>query len=106
MNGHGTLKNGWCVEFTGCLFTRAKTPNANRQPQAAGLDVVSEVMVSQAVLICNPQSQHQELIALILKRIEGYITATQYMMISYNVTRADLVRALAVRGSSWWWWWD
>lgn len=65
--------------------------------QAAGLDVVSEVMVSQAVLICNPQSQHQELIALILKRIEGYITATQYMMISYNVTRSDLTRALAVR---------
>lgn len=59
--------------------------------------MVSEVMVSQAVLICNPQSSHPDLIALILKRIEGYITATQYMMISYNVTRADLARALAVR---------
>lgn len=59
--------------------------------------MVSEVMVSQAVLICNPQSQHQDLIALILKRIEGYITATQYMMISYNVTRPDLPKALAVR---------
>ncbi len=53
-------------------------------------------MVSQAVLICNPESQHQELLALILKRIEGYITATQYMMISYNVTREGLARALAV----------
>lgn len=59
--------------------------------------MVSEVMVSQAVLICNPQSLHQDLIALILKRIEGYITAQHYMMISYNVTRANLSQALAVR---------
>lgn len=67
--------------------------------QAAGLDVVSEVMVSQAVLICNPQSLHQDLIALILKRIEGYITAQHYMMISYNVTRTHLPQALAVRAA-------
>ena len=64
--------------------------------KAAGLDVVAEVMVSQAVLIANPNSTHQDLIALILKRIEGYITATQYMMISYNVRRESLAQALTI----------
>ncbi len=64
--------------------------------KAAGLDVVAEVMVSQAVLIANPNSTHQDLISLILKRIEGYITATQYMMISYNVRRESLAQALAI----------
>ena len=64
--------------------------------KAAGLDVVAEVMVSQAVLIANPNSTHQDLIALILKRVEGYITATQYMMISYNVRRESLGQALTI----------
>lgn len=59
--------------------------------------MVADLMVSQAVLISNPMSAHQDLIALILKRIEGYITATQYMMISYNVTRDSLPKALTVR---------
>lgn len=68
--------------------------------KAAGLDVVAEVMVSQAVLIANPNSEHQDLISLILKRIEGYITATQYMMISYNVTRDSLAKAFTVSATS------
>jgi ATP phosphoribosyltransferase len=38
---------------------------------------VSDVLRSQAVLIANPHSPHQDLIELITKRITGYITATQ-----------------------------
>jgi ATP phosphoribosyltransferase len=45
--------------------------------QAAGLEVVDEVLVSESVLISNPDSPHQDLIKLIQRRIEGYITATK-----------------------------
>ena len=45
--------------------------------QAAGLEVVAEVMESQAVLIASAHSMHKELVQIIQRRIEGYITATQ-----------------------------
>ena len=58
--------------------------------KAAGLEVVAEVMQSEAILISNPQSERRDVIELIKKRIEGYITATKFMMISYNVAEKDL----------------
>lgn len=64
--------------------------------RAAGLEVVDEVLVSESVLISNPDSPHQDLIKLIQRRIEGYITATKFMMISYNVTRDLLDKALLI----------
>ncbi|GMI46126.1 hypothetical protein TrCOL_g12758 [Triparma columacea] len=58
--------------------------------KAAGLEVIAEVMQSEAILISNPNSKHKDIINLIKKRIEGYITATKFMMISYNVSSASL----------------
>lgn len=64
--------------------------------QAAGLEVVSEVLVTEAVLISSKSTQKKEMVDLIRKRILGYMTATDYLMISYNVSRANLSNALKV----------
>lgn len=64
--------------------------------KAAGLEIIAEVLQTEAILIANPHSKHKESIALIKRRIEGYITATKYMMISYNVSRALLSEAVAI----------
>lgn len=53
--------------------------------RAAGLEVVADVISTQAVLISNPHTEHQDIVNLIKRRVEGYITATKYVMISYNV---------------------
>ena len=37
------------------------------------------------VLISNTNSTHKDLVTLMKNRIEGYITATKYVMIVYNV---------------------
>lgn len=54
--------------------------------RAAGLEIVADILETQSVLIGNPQGQHKELVNLIKARIDGYITATQYVMIMYNVS--------------------
>ena len=64
--------------------------------QAAGLEVVADILETEAILISNPHSEHQDLVDLIKRRIEGYITAQKYVMISYNVTDDVLEKALAI----------
>lgn len=53
--------------------------------RAAGLEVVAEILETESVLIANKKSEHKDIVEKIRKRIEGYITATKYVMISYNV---------------------
>lgn len=43
--------------------------------QAAGLEVVADVLESQCLLIVGKNCQKQEIVDLIVRRIEGYITA-------------------------------
>ncbi|CAM9851954.1 unnamed protein product [Discosporangium mesarthrocarpum] len=64
--------------------------------KAAGLEIVGEVLNSQCLLIVGKKSKHRELVDLIVRRIDGYITAEKYMMISYNVSKADLDKAKQV----------
>jgi len=47
-------------------------------------------------LIKNPKSQHSDLADLIKRRIEGYITATKYLMILYNIPASLLEEACRV----------
>jgi len=58
--------------------------------QAAGLEVVGEILSTQSILIANPNAEHKDLVHMIKRRIEGYITATKYEMIIYNIA-ADLL---------------
>ena len=64
--------------------------------RAAGLEEVAVIMRTQATLIANKQSKHKAVISLLKTRIEGYLTATRYMMISYNVGRANLAAAISI----------
>lgn len=58
--------------------------------KAAGLEIVDTVLSTQAVLISNPHSTHQNLVKKIHQRILGYMTALKYHMISYNIHRSSL----------------
>jgi ATP phosphoribosyltransferase len=60
------------------------------------LEVVSEVLATEALLIANPHAQHQDLVELIKRRLDGYITATKYVLMVYNVANEHLPAAVAV----------
>ena len=64
--------------------------------KAAGLEVITDVITTEAVLISNNHTKNPEAISMIEQRFEGYLTATQYMMISYNVHRDELQKALSI----------
>lgn len=52
--------------------------------KAAGLDVVSEVFSTEAIIFRRAGDTKTDLIKLIMKRIAGYITSQKYVMLSYN----------------------
>ena len=60
------------------------------------LEVVAEILETEAILISNPHSEHKDLVDLIKRRVDGYITAQKYVMISYNVTDDIMDKALAI----------
>ena len=64
--------------------------------QAAGLEIVSEIFSTQASLIVNPHAQHQDIVEMVKRRIEGFITATKYCLIIYNVSDNLLQQACAL----------
>lgn len=64
--------------------------------KAAGLCVVDEILTTEAVLISSKSTAHPETVNLLKKRILGYMTATSYMMISYNVSRELLMQCLLI----------
>ena len=64
--------------------------------QAAGLEVIHEILTTEAILISNPNSTHKDLVNLLKNRIEGYITATKYVMIVYNVGNELLEAAIKI----------
>ncbi len=64
--------------------------------RAAGLEEVEVILKTEASLIANKHSKHAAIISLFKSRVEGYLTATRYVMINYNVSRDLLAGALEV----------
>jgi len=65
--------------------------------RAAGLEEVSTVMNTQCVLISNPKTdRNDELVQIIRRRFQGYLTASRYIMVTYNIHRASLKQAVKV----------
>jgi len=64
--------------------------------RAAGLEVVHDILSTQATLISNPATKHQALINKLQKRLEGYITSTKYVMVMYNVSNELLDEAVKI----------
>lgn len=60
------------------------------------MEIVSEVLTTEAVLIGNPHSPHNALIDKVKLRIEGYIAATMYSLILFNVTNDLVEKACAI----------
>ena len=58
--------------------------------------MVHEILTTEATLISNLNTTHQDLVNLIRNRIEGYITATKYVMIVYNVGSDLLSEAIKI----------
>lgn len=64
--------------------------------RAAGLEVVADVLETEATLVSNPHSKHKDIVNLIKRRVEGYITATKYVMISYNAHNDIISQAMKI----------
>eukprot|EP00546_Thalassionema_frauenfeldii_P011606 CAMPEP_0178927034 /NCGR_PEP_ID=MMETSP0786-20121207/18917_1 /TAXON_ID=186022 /ORGANISM="Thalassionema frauenfeldii, Strain CCMP 1798" /LENGTH=314 /DNA_ID=CAMNT_0020602329 /DNA_START=112 /DNA_END=1059 /DNA_ORIENTATION=- len=64
--------------------------------RAAGLEVVHEILSTQAILISNPQTPHQDIVDMLKRRLDGYITATKFKLVMYNVSLDKLERACAI----------
>lgn len=47
-------------------------------------------------MIANPHSEHKDLLDLLRRRIDGYLTATKYVMVIYNVHTDLLHEATAI----------
>ena len=58
-----------------------------------GLDVIEVIAASQAVLIQSPKPRDPKLCQLVVRRLEGVLTAQQYTLLEYNVPRAKLKEA-------------
>ena len=55
-----------------------------------------DILGTEATLILNPNSEHKELVNKVKKRIEGYITATKYVMVMYNISNELLQDAVKI----------
>lgn len=47
-------------------------------------------------MIVNPNAQHRDLVELIKQRLDGYITATKYVLIMYNISNSLLSEVLKI----------
>jgi ATP phosphoribosyltransferase len=55
---------------------------------------VADILSTQAILIGNPNAEHRDLVEMMKRRIDGYLTATKYVMIMYNVSNELLQKAI------------
>lgn len=61
--------------------------------RAAGLELVSDIMDSQAVLVANPHAHFEGLVQTIKMRVEGVINAKKYVLVEYNIDRKNFEAA-------------
>ncbi len=56
----------------------------------AGLEVIAEILETQAALISKKNSTHKDLIDILTARMQGIVYADDYALIEYNVNRSNL----------------
>ena len=64
--------------------------------KAAGLEVISDIITTEAIMISSKTSSHPQIVELVKKRIQGFLTATNYMMIQYNISKELLHLAVKI----------
>ena len=58
--------------------------------------MVHDILETEAILISNPNSPHQLIVDMLQRRIEGYITATKYVLLIYNVSAELLAKSIEI----------
>eukprot|EP01004_Peranema_trichophorum_P006400 NODE_5221_length_1047_cov_33.045455_g4661_i0.p1 GENE.NODE_5221_length_1047_cov_33.045455_g4661_i0~~NODE_5221_length_1047_cov_33.045455_g4661_i0.p1 ORF type:complete len:314 (-),score=63.17 NODE_5221_length_1047_cov_33.045455_g4661_i0:106-915(-) len=90
---HGSVEAACSLGLGDAVVDLVETGETMR---AAGLEVCSEIMTSESVLIANPHSNLKELITYIKKRVQGYVRATMYCYVAYNAPRDRLSEVLSI----------
>lgn len=92
----GSVEAACCLGLADAVVDLVETGTTMK---AAGLDIVTDVLETEALLFHRKHSSTEgvpgkkdALIELIQKRIEGYLTATRYVMIVCNCMHADLTK--------------
>lgn len=80
-----------CEDLMKTQVHPAEAPVRPRSRSAPSLPVAR-----QAVLISNPNTTHAGLVRKICQRFEGYLTSTKYALMSYNVPRTLLDKAVVI----------
>jgi len=55
--------------------------------RAAGLEEIHSILETEAVFIVNPHSNHKDIAQKIAKRLDGVLTAQNFVMVEYNILR-------------------
>ncbi|ORX54985.1 mitochondrial carrier [Hesseltinella vesiculosa] len=64
--------------------------------RAAGLHDIHTLMSTQAVLLANKNTKHKELVSKLASRIRGVITASKFVLCTYNIERKNLTSAVKI----------
>uniref|UniRef100_A0A0G4I3J9 ATP phosphoribosyltransferase n=1 Tax=Chromera velia CCMP2878 TaxID=1169474 RepID=A0A0G4I3J9_9ALVE len=64
--------------------------------KAAGLEIVETIMETEATLVMNKNSRFVSIVEKVKKRIEGWMTAQKYVLVSYNVHESNKEAAIRV----------
>jgi len=64
--------------------------------RAAGLEEIHTILETEAAFIMNPHSQHKDIAEKLTKRINGVLTAQNYVIMEYNVEKTKLSQVLKV----------
>jgi len=81
----GSVEAACALGLADCVVDLVETGTTMR---AAGLEEIATVITTQAALVGNKKSKHQDLINKLIGRIRGFLAAQQYSMIYYNITTA------------------
>ena len=96
-------RSGRCIDdFARCIDREdlCDDPRFSSNPvrlenRAILSEIIAEILSTQAILIVNHNAEHKDLVELIRRRLEGYITAKNYVMVVYNISNdllADVLR--------------
>src|ERR1043165_5548302 len=64
--------------------------------KVAGLNAISAILETQAILIRNKNPSDPSLVAKITSRIKGVIAAKKYVLLNYNISRDRLDEATKI----------
>ena len=57
---------------------------------------MADILETESILISNPHSEHKDIVETIRKRVDGYMVAKKFVMISYNVHNDLLSAAIEI----------